>query len=68
MAPRCEAGAYWNERGRVTYVCPNEAVYQVLMNGEDLLLVWCMKHMQENVVDFLTRNPEVRVERWREEE
>lgn len=61
---RCEAGAYYNERGRITYECEDDATFQAVMNGEDLLVVWCTEHMRENVADFLTTSPNVRIEPW----
>lgn len=61
---RCEDGAFYNERGRVSFVCPADAEFQVVMDGQELLLVWCKKHMREHVADFLSRCPNVRIEPW----
>jgi len=65
--PRCQAGATYGERGRIIYACPNKAEFQVIMNSEDLLIVWCEEHMRELVADMLAHNAEIHVERWRTE-
>lgn len=45
---RCEAGAVWR-KGRVTYACPAPATVQVLLDGEDVLIVYCAEHADEMV-------------------
>lgn len=60
--PLCEAGAYYDERGKIHYVCKEPAAFQMVMNGEDLLIVYCTEHAGKQGVLLVAGSPKVRLE------
>jgi hypothetical protein len=51
---RCEAGAFFDERARLHYVCDHEAQVEVIY-GDTVLIVYCAEHAHELYPDWMRR-------------
>lgn len=60
---RCEAGAWYDQRGKVHHECFRDATYQVAVDGQELLVVWCNEHAADHASDLLVGwGPRIRLE------
>lgn len=51
---QCEAGAFFDERAKVNYLCPYAAEVEV-RSGEAVLIVYCGLHAREFGADWIRR-------------
>ena len=58
---RCEAGAYY-VNSKLRYACSRKATFQLVVDGADLLLVWCSHHASELGPGFVSGHPRVWIE------